>query len=171
MIKCFNKIRKPCFWSIFGPFSKFWGQNKKFLENPAMSSLTFYGFLATCQNLEKTNDAILKKTPRQTEGRTERRRTYPGTAGGPIITEACNLSHGYTLPLSFTARQTLKIYAANFRFSFFKKKISAGDSDSCDGEQNSNFVSSFPTQLVVSFLCNCSCRKRKIDKNPNITPN
>ena len=76
MIKCFNKIRKPCFWSIFGPFSKFWGQNKKFLENPAMSSLTFYGFLATCQNLEKTNDAILKKRPdRRKDGRKD---------GGPI---------------------------------------------------------------------------------------
>ena len=76
MIKCFNKIRKPCFWSIFGPFSKFWGQNKKFLENPAMSNLTFYGFLATCQNLEKTNDAILKKRPDS--------RKHGRKDGGPI---------------------------------------------------------------------------------------
>lgn len=52
--------------------------------------------------------------------------TYPGTAGGPIITEARNLSHGYTLPLSFTTHQTLKIYAANFRFIFQKINLRWG---------------------------------------------
>ena len=58
MTKFFNKFKKPCFWTIFGPFSQFWEQKKKFPENPTMSSTTSFRFLAQCQNLEKTNDRI-----------------------------------------------------------------------------------------------------------------
>ena len=50
MTKFFNKLKKPCFW----PISQFLGQKK--------CSGTSYGFLATCQNLEKTNDTIPRKS-------------------------------------------------------------------------------------------------------------
>ena len=74
MTKCFNKFKKPCFWPIFGPFSDFWA--KKFPpENPALSCTTSYGFLASCQNSEKTNDTTIsrKRLGRRTDGRTKGR--------------------------------------------------------------------------------------------------
>ena len=42
------------FWPIFGA-------KKFFLENPALSHTTSYGFLASYQNLAKTNDVIPRK--------------------------------------------------------------------------------------------------------------
>ena len=45
------------FWSIFPIL----GAKKNFLENLALSRTTSYGFLAPCQNLEETNDAIPRK--------------------------------------------------------------------------------------------------------------
>ena len=59
------------FWSIFPIF----GAKFVFLENLAPSRTTSYGFLAPCQNLEKTNDTIPRKRPdrRRTDGRTEGR--------------------------------------------------------------------------------------------------
>ena len=70
MTKFSNKFKKPCFWPIFPIF----GAKKIFLENPALSRTTSYGFLAPYQNLEKVNDTIQRKRPdRWTEGRTERR--------------------------------------------------------------------------------------------------
>ena len=56
-----------------------------FLENPARSALP-YGFLAPCQNSEKTNDTVPRKClNRQKDGRTYRLfyRTLPVTAGAP----------------------------------------------------------------------------------------
>ena len=55
-MKFFNIFKKPkkipIFWvKIF------------FLENPALSRTTSYGFLASCQNLEKTNNKIPRKRP------------------------------------------------------------------------------------------------------------
>ena len=47
------------FWSILSIF----GEIFFFLENPAMSHTTSYGFLAPCQNFEKTKDAIPRKQP------------------------------------------------------------------------------------------------------------
>ena len=71
MTKFFNLFKKPCFWSIFGPLSQFLRQKKKILENPALSRTTLYGFLASYQNLEKTNDTIPRKRPdRQRDGQT-----------------------------------------------------------------------------------------------------
>ena len=65
-----NKFKKPWFWPIFPIF----GAKKIFLENPALSRTTSYGFLAPYQNLEKVNDTIQRKqSDRWTEGRTERR--------------------------------------------------------------------------------------------------
>ena len=45
---------------MFGPFSQFLGQ---FFppKYPALLRTTSYGFLAPCQNLEKTNDAVPRK--------------------------------------------------------------------------------------------------------------
>ena len=68
MTKFSNKFKKPCFWPIFPIF----GAKKIFLENPALSCTTSYGFLAPCQNLEKVNDTIQRKRPdRRTEGQTD----------------------------------------------------------------------------------------------------
>ena len=59
-------------WPIFPTF-----RAKKFLlENPALSHTISYGFLAPCQNLEKTNHAIPRKSPdrrkdEKTDGRME----------------------------------------------------------------------------------------------------
>ena len=62
MTKFLSKFKKPCFWPIFGLFSQFLEQKKKtFSENPALSRATYCGFLAPCQNLEKTNDTIPRK--------------------------------------------------------------------------------------------------------------
>ena len=62
MTKFSNKFKKPCFWPIFGA-------KNIFLENPALSRITSYWFLAPCQNLEKFNDTIQRKRlDRQTEG-------------------------------------------------------------------------------------------------------
>ena len=73
MTKFSNKLKKPCFWPILGPFSQFSGAKKNFLENPTLSSTTSRGILAPCQNLEKINDTIPRKRPdRRNDGRTDR---------------------------------------------------------------------------------------------------
>ena len=72
-----SKLKKPCIWLIFGA-------KKIFLENPALSCTTSYGFTAPCQNLEKVNDTIqTKKTPGQMDGQTLYYRTLLATAEGP----------------------------------------------------------------------------------------
>ena len=64
--KSFNKFKKPWFLSIFSslnwgmPQNKVWGK-KIFPENLALSCTTTYGFLVSCQNSERTNDAIPRK--------------------------------------------------------------------------------------------------------------
>ena len=69
-----NKFKKPCFWPIFPIF----GAKKIFLENPALSRTTSYGFLAPCQNLEKVNDTIQRKCPdRQKDGKMDGRMDRP----------------------------------------------------------------------------------------------
>ena len=84
MTKFSNKFKKPCFWPIFPIF----GAKKIFLENPALSRTTSYGFLAPCQNLEKVNNTIQKKHPEETSGRWKDGQTLfymtlPATARGP----------------------------------------------------------------------------------------
>ena len=96
MTKFFNIFKIPLFWPIFGPFLQFWGVKKIFLENPALTHTTSYGFLALCQNLEKTKDTIPRKCPDrwkdrrkngrmegQKDGQTLFHRTLPANAGGP----------------------------------------------------------------------------------------
>ena len=69
MTQFFNIFKKP----VFGPFSQFWRQKNFFPENPALSRTTSYGFLASCQNLEKTNDKIpTKRLERRKDRRTDR---------------------------------------------------------------------------------------------------
>ena len=56
MTKFFNKFKTPYFCSIFDSFPPpiFWARKKKiFPENRALSRKTLFGFLITCQNLEK----------------------------------------------------------------------------------------------------------------------
>ena len=65
-------LKKHCFWPIFPIF---WAK-KIFIENPALSYTSSYGFLASCQNLEKTNDTISRKRPdRRKDGQTLFHRT------------------------------------------------------------------------------------------------
>ena len=90
MTKIFNKLKKPCSWHIFGPFSQFSRQKKIFFSRKSGSvCATSYGFLAPCQNLEKTNDTIPRKRPERRkdgrkDGKTERPKTLPTIARGPI---------------------------------------------------------------------------------------
>ena len=71
--KIFQYIQKTLFLAHFWPiFPILWAKNF-FLENPALSSTNSYGFLAPCQNLEKTNDTISRKClDRRKDGRTDR---------------------------------------------------------------------------------------------------
>ena len=62
MTKFVNKFKKPFPLDHFCPiFSIFWA--KKVFRDLALSRTTSYGFLAPCQNLEKTNDTIPRKRP------------------------------------------------------------------------------------------------------------
>ena len=54
------------FWPIFPVF---WAK-EVFLKNLVLSRKTSFGFLAPCQNLEKTNNQFQENT--RTEGRMER---------------------------------------------------------------------------------------------------
>ena len=68
------------FWSIFPIF----GTNIFFLENLVLLRTTSYGFLASCQNLEKTNDKIPRKRPDWWKDRkTLFHRTLLANAGSP----------------------------------------------------------------------------------------
>ena len=62
MTKYFNKFKKPVFGPFLVHFTNF-GDKKSFLENPALSHTTSYQFLAPYQNLEKTNNIILRERP------------------------------------------------------------------------------------------------------------
>ena len=57
-----KKIQKALFLSIFGPFPQFLGQ-KKFFHKTELLPTTSEGFLALCQNSEKSNDPIPRKHP------------------------------------------------------------------------------------------------------------
>ena len=75
MTKFSNKLKKPCFWPLLGPFSQFWGKKNFFSENPALSRTTSNELQATYQILEKTYDTIPRKyldrrMDRRMEGRT-----------------------------------------------------------------------------------------------------
>ena len=73
------------FWSIY---PNFWAK-KFFPENPALSHKTSHGFLALCQNSEKTKDTIpIKRLFRRTDRRTEwRTDIYIATSGNKIVKE------------------------------------------------------------------------------------
>ena len=72
MTKFFNIFKKPCFWPIFPIF---WA--KCFFWKIWLSHTTSYGFLASCQNLEKTNDTIPRKCPdRWKDGRKDQQTLF-----------------------------------------------------------------------------------------------
>ena len=78
MTKLYNKLKKPCFWPILGPFFHFWGKKKFSPENLALSRTTSHGILTPCQNLEKINDTIPRKCPvRPKDGNLDRRTDRP----------------------------------------------------------------------------------------------
>ena len=82
MTKFSNKLKKPCFWPILGPFSQFLRQ-KRFSWKTWLLRTTSYGFLALRQNLEKVNNTIQRKCPtdKRMDGRTDR----PYFIGYPIL--------------------------------------------------------------------------------------
>ena len=81
MTEFFNIFKKPFF---LAHFPNFWGKFFFFLENPPLSHTISYGFLASCQNLEKTNDTIPRKRPdRRKGGQALFYRTLPATAASP----------------------------------------------------------------------------------------
>ena len=87
-VKTNNQILQQIKKTVFSPFSVHFpnfGGKKTFEKNPALSRTISYGFLAPCQNLEKTNDTIPRKcTDRQKSGQTYG--TLLVTASGPKIT-------------------------------------------------------------------------------------
>ena len=84
MTKIFNKFKKHVFGPFLVHFPNFWGK-KKFSGKFGLSRMS-YGFLAPCQNFEKTNDAIPRKRPdRRKDGQILFHRTIPPTAGDPKI--------------------------------------------------------------------------------------
>ena len=87
MIKFFNKLKKPCFCPHFPNF--FLGGGF-FFQKIWLLHTTSNRFLAPCQNLEKTNDAIPRKPPeRWKAGQKVRQALFngilPATAGGQKI--------------------------------------------------------------------------------------
>ena len=74
MIKFFNTLKKLSSGPFLVHFLNFWGKNFfcKIQICLAQIHTTSYGFLAPYQNLEKTKDTILRKSPdRRKEGRTD----------------------------------------------------------------------------------------------------
>ena len=83
MAKIFNIVKKTLFLTHF---PKFLGKIF-FPENPALSRTTSYGFLASCQISEKTNDTVprkrLDRTEERKDGQTLFYRTLQATTGVP----------------------------------------------------------------------------------------
>ena len=74
MTKFFNKFKKTLFLAHFWSIFQFLGAKKFYLENPVVACTSSFGFLRSCQNLGKTNDAIAIKCPdRRKNGRKEGR--------------------------------------------------------------------------------------------------
>ena len=72
--KIFQYIQKNLFLTHFWPIFPILGAKNFFLENPALSCATSYGFLASCKNIEKTNDTIPRKhLDRWKDGRKDKR--------------------------------------------------------------------------------------------------
>ena len=58
MTKFFHVFKKNAVFAYFWPIFPIFGAKKTFQENPALPHTISYGFLASCQNLEKTNDTV-----------------------------------------------------------------------------------------------------------------
>ena len=72
MTKFFNIFKKPVIGSFLAQFLNFGGK-KNFFWKIWLSHTTSYGFLASCQNLDKTNHTIPRKCPdRWKDGRMDR---------------------------------------------------------------------------------------------------
>ena len=76
IIKFINKFKKTRFWPIFGQFSQILRQ-KIFSKKIWKLCRTSYGFLAPCQNLEKTSYTISRKCPnRQKYGQKDKQTLF-----------------------------------------------------------------------------------------------
>ena len=85
--KIFQYIHKTLFLAHFWPIFPILGAKIFFLENQSVTHNS-YGLLASCQNLEKTNDKIPRKCrdrqkARQKAGQTLFHRTLPANTRGP----------------------------------------------------------------------------------------
>ena len=90
--KIFQYIQKTLFLALFWPIFPIFGAKNFFLENPALSRTTSYGFLASCQNLEKTNNTIpRKRLDRWKDGRKDGRMDRPYFTGPFQLTPGVQL--------------------------------------------------------------------------------
>ena len=87
MTKFFNKFKKPCFWSTFGPFSQFLSK----INFSGKSGSVTYNFIwisSIMPKLKKTNDTIPRKhLDRRTDGKMDGQTlfysTLPAAIRGP----------------------------------------------------------------------------------------
>ena len=103
MTKFFKKFKKPYFCPFFVHLPNVWGK-KSFPENPTLSSLTLYSFLAPCQNLEKLMTP--RKCPDRWNGGQNNRqtlfyRTLLGNTVGPIKQLQKYINHIYNICIKF----------------------------------------------------------------------
>ena len=93
MNKFSNKLRKPCFWPILGPFSEFWGLKKFSWKIWLCQTQLHMGFQYNAKIFKKLMMQFKENawTDRRTEGGTEGQkdgqtlfhRTLLATAGAP----------------------------------------------------------------------------------------
>ena len=91
--KFFQYIQKTLSFVHFWPISPIFGAKNFFLVNPALSRTNSNGFLASCQNLEKTNDTISRKCrDRRKDGWKDRRTDRPYFIGPFLLTSVVQKS-------------------------------------------------------------------------------
>ena len=73
MTKVFFKFKKPYFWPLFDPLTRFLEQNRFFPKNSGSVTHNFKTVSSTMPKLRKSKDPISRKYPdRQQDGRTDR---------------------------------------------------------------------------------------------------
>ena len=80
MTKFSNKLKKPCFWPIFGPFSQFLGKNF-FSGKSGSVTHNFTSHSSIMPKFRKHLWHNFKKMPQQTEGQKTDGRTEGRTEG------------------------------------------------------------------------------------------
>ena len=121
MTKFFNKLKKPCFWPILGPFSQFLGQ-KFFSRKSGSVTHNFIWVSSTMPKFRKNWWYNSKKTPRQTEGRNDGQTLFHRAL--PVTARVPNNMHRSKLHLYHTYwrkhfLQLLKVTLFHGHFSRF----------------------------------------------------